>query len=78
MKNIKKNEYDLLNMYLHEYMLRQSVRYENDFVQLINNVTYRYADAVDHLEMILAQCRIYTASKIFGDIEKIIALVENR
>lgn len=43
-------------------------RLENDIIQLDNNVKYRKADPLDHLEMIMAQVRAQTAHDIFRDI----------
>lgn len=63
-----------LSALLQQYMYRQTCRYEDDITQLNNNVTYRKADPVDHLEMIMAQTRAATAQKIFDDIRMIIAI----
>lgn len=59
---------------LQQYMYRQTCRYEDDITQLNNNVTFRKADPVDHLEMIMSQTRAATAQKIFDDIRMIIAI----
>lgn len=69
----KKRPQNLIDL-LQEYMYRQSARFENDVIQLSNNVTYRAADPLDHLEMIMAQTRIGTAEKIFDDIRMLIAI----
>jgi hypothetical protein len=72
------HQYDFLLQMLFEYMLRQSIRYENDVIQLSNNVTYRDADPLDHLEMIMAQTRFGTSQKIFDDLRTIIAISRGR
>lgn len=69
----KKRPQNLIDL-LQEYMYRQSARYENDVIQLCNNVTYRAADPLDHLEMIMAQTRVGTSEKIFDDIRMLIAI----
>ena len=58
----------LLEQMLYEYCSRQLSRYEDDVIQLSNNVMYRKADPLDHLEMIMAQTRLGAAEKIFADI----------
>lgn len=57
-------------------MYRQAARYENDVIQLSNNVSYRGADPLDHLEMIMAQTRVGTAEKIFDDLRQLIAIAQ--
>lgn len=75
MKKIKKfDRYEYLVQLLYEYIERQSTRYENDVIQLDNNVMYRTADPLDHLEMIMAKTRLFTADKVFGDLRFVIAL----
>lgn len=69
----KKRPQNLIDL-LQEYMYRQSARFENDVIQLSNNVTYRAADPLDHLEMIMAQTRVGTSEKIFDDIRMLIAI----
>lgn len=69
----KRRPQNLIDL-LQEYMYRQSARYENDVIQLSNNVTYRGADPLDHLEMIMAQTRVGTAEKIFDDLRMIIEI----
>lgn len=63
---------------LAEYMTRAIARYENDVIQLSNNVAFRKADPVDHLEMIMAQTRLGTADKIFTDIWNFLAICNRR
>ena len=63
MDNLDKLRVDLI-----EYIFRQSLRYEDDVTELCNRMTYRDADPVDHLEMIMAQTRLGTAEKIFDDL----------
>lgn len=63
-----------LETLLREYMYRRSCRYEDDLTQLCNNVSFRAADPLDHLEMIMAQVRSVTAQQIFSDISLIIDL----
>lgn len=57
---------------LYQYMWEQETRYDNDLIQLYNNVSYRKADALDHLEMIMAIVRRDTARQIFRDITAIL------
>ena len=39
-----------------------------------NNVVYRTADPVDHLEMIMAQTRLAAVEEVFADLRVIIAI----
>ena len=55
------------------YMFAEEQRLENDVVQLENNVQYRKADPLDHLEMIMAQTRLAEAERIFHNIYKLLA-----
>lgn len=59
---------------LYDYMRRMSVYRENDFIELCNNISFRRADPVDHLEMIIAQTRSQCTDEIFSDIYRIIAI----
>ena len=65
---------DKLLLLLLEYMNHKTVYYENDIIQLHNNVTYRKADPVDHLEMIMARVRLETAQMLFRDIYRLIRM----
>ncbi len=69
-----KRRYELLQQMLFEYGIRQLSRYENDVIQLANNVTYRKADPLDHLEMIMAQTRLGTAEKMFSDLQIVLEI----
>lgn len=69
-----RDQYEFLVCLLHEYRLRQLIRYENDVIQLSNNCTYRKADPVDHLEMIMAQTRLATMEKVSADLYRLIEL----
>ena len=69
-----KQRYEFLQQMLLEYCIRQLTRYENDVIQLSNNVAYRKADPLDHLEMIMAQTRLGTAEKIFSDMNIILEI----
>lgn len=55
-------------------MYRKSLRCEDDVTQLNNNVVYRKADPVDHLEMIMAQTRLAAVEEVFADLRVIIAI----
>lgn len=59
---------------LHQYMYRKIVKYENDVTLLNNNIVYRQADPIDHLEMVMAQVRLATVEEIFSDLRKVIAI----
>ena len=49
---------DLVKHNLMVYMYSEDCRLENDMVQLLNNVSYRKADQLDMLEMIMAKTRL--------------------
>jgi len=63
-----------LRIYLYEYLYRKQFVFDNDIIQLYNNISIRKADAVDHLEMIIALSRKTAAEEIFGDIYKILLI----
>jgi phenolic acid decarboxylase len=69
---------DRLAILLYEYMRRMDVKLDNEVIQLYNNIQYRQADPVDHLEMIMAQTRKQMANEIFADLYRIIAIVRNQ
>lgn len=69
---------DWLAILLYEYMRRMDVKLDNEVIQLYNNIQYRQADPVDHLEMIMAQTRKQMANEIFADLYRIIAIVRNQ
>lgn len=71
-KILNDNNLDLLRAQLIEYIFRKTHYYENDLIELGNHITYRKADPVDHLEMIMAQTRAGTAEEIFADIFQIL------
>lgn len=49
---------DLVKHNLMVYMYSEDCRSENDLVQLLNNVSYRKADQLDMLEMIMVKTRL--------------------
>ena len=63
---------DIVKLQLLEYMYRKEDFLSNDVQQLANNVQYRMADPVDHLEMIMAQTRLQTAKELCKDILQIV------
>lgn len=44
----------------------------NDFVQLCNNVYYREADLVDHLDFIIARVRLQMFAELQSDLKQIL------
>ena len=67
-------DYDYLVALLYEYFYRQQIRRENDLIQLTNNVSFRHADALDHLEMIMAQVRAQCVDDTSREVYKLIAI----
>lgn len=53
---------------LYQYMLNKEMFLLNDVIQLNNNVAYREADYLDHLEIILAKNKLEAAREIFKDL----------
>lgn len=78
MSKIRMTKYRLLEKMLCQYLNRITSEYECDVVQLDNNVAYRSADPLDHLEMIMAQTRRATAEKISSDILTILEIVGDK
>ena len=66
---MRQNEY--LAHLLYEYFDRQQIYRENDVIQLANNVQFRKADPLDHLEMIMAQVRSQVTTDISRDVYKL-------
>lgn len=69
---MRQNEY--LAHLLYEYFYRQQIYRENDMIQLANNVQFRKADPLDHLEMIMAQVRSQVTTDISRDVYKLVAI----
>lgn len=67
-------KYEYLVMLLYEYFYRQQIYRDNDVVQLSNNVQFRKADPLDHLEMIMAQVRAQVTADIGRDVYKLVAI----
>lgn len=67
-------KYEYLVMLLYEYFYRQQIYRDNDVVQLSNNVQFRKADPLDHLEMIMAQVRAQVTTDISRDVYKLVAI----
>lgn len=65
--------YDLTVLY--QYIMHKEMYYYNDVIQLGNNVSYRKADPLDHLEMVMAQVRLETAREIFNDMHKLMRMI---
>ena len=65
---------DLVKHNLMVYMYSEDCRLENDMVQLLNNVSYRKADQLDMLEMIMAETRLEYA---LSDHRKICRILRN-
>lgn len=68
------SQYEYLVMLLYEYFYRQQIYRDNDVVQLSNNVQFRKADPLDHLEMIMAQVRAQVTADIGRDVYKLVAI----
>ena len=66
------NEQDKVLMY--EYIIHKTVFLENDLIQMKNNVSQRECDMLDHLEFIIARCRMETADEIFYEMTKLFSL----
>lgn len=65
------------NSLIYQYMMHQEQRLTNDLIQLENNVTYRKADIMDHLEFIIALVRLETTINIFNDLNVILRIIKN-
>lgn len=65
-------EWETTRIYIYEYMYNREQMYYNDLIQLERNNAFCKADALDHLEGIMALTRLATASNIFEDIGRIL------
>lgn len=62
---------------IYDYMHQKEIRLENYVTQLANNVVYRKADPVDHLEMIIAQTRLEMAREVFSELYTVLAIMRH-
>ena len=65
--------YDLTLIY--QYLYHKQVRAGNYVIQLSNNISYREADALDHLEMIMAQTRLATVEEMSSELYKLLRMM---
>lgn len=63
------------NSLIWQYMMNKESRLKNDVIQLGNNITFRNSDPLDHLEMIMAQTRLQTATDIFDEIALLLKMI---
>ena len=65
--------YDLTLIY--QYLYHKQARAGNYVIQLSNNISYREADALDHLEMIMAQTRLATVEEMSSELYKLLRMM---
>lgn len=65
---------DSWKILLYEYMLHKRSYLDNDYVQLINNVSFRDCDMLDHLEFIVARTKLDLVDEIFFDLSNLFKL----
>ena len=68
--------YDLTLIY--QYLYNKQIWAGNDVIQLCNNVAYRSADPLDHLEMIMAQTRKATIEEVARDLYSLLRMVRRK
>ena len=61
---------------IYQYLLNKQIWASNDVIQLGNNVAYRKADPLDHLEMIMAQTRLATVEDMARDLYQLLRMVQ--
>ena len=74
MVRINGNGYDL-NL-IRKYLMNKQISAENDVIQLSNNVVYRSADPLDHLEMIMAQVRRALVEEMSLELYYLLRIIE--
>ena len=67
------NMHDVVKHSLMMYLFEEDSRLENYMIQLQNNVTYRKADQLDMLEMIMALTRLEYAREDHRRISRILS-----
>lgn len=65
--------YDLTLIY--QYLYHKQARAGNYVIQLSNNISYREADALDHLEMIMAQTRLAAVEEMSSELYKLLRMM---
>lgn len=68
--------YDLTLIY--QYLYNKQIWAGNDVIQLCNNIAYRDADPLDHLEMIMAQTRKATIEEVARDLYSLLRMVRRK
>lgn len=69
------DRFEVLQSLLLQYVNRRCLQAEADITQLLNNISLRRADPVDHLEIVMAQVRSSCADQFQSDILKILDIV---
>ena len=65
--------YDLTLIY--QYLYHKQARAGNYVIQLSNNISYREADALDHLEMIMAQTRKSAIDEVAQEVYPLLRII---
>lgn len=68
--------YDLTLIY--QYLYNKQVWAGNDIIQLCNNISYRNADPLDHLEMIMAQTRKATIEEVSRELYPLLRMIRRK
>lgn len=68
--------YDLTLIY--QYLYNKQVWSGNDIIQLCNNIAYRDADPLDHLEMIMAQTRKATIEEVSRELYPLLRMIRRK
>lgn len=61
---------------LYQYFFNKQVRADNYVVQLENNIRFRDADCLDHLEMIMAHVRKDTIDEVAHEVRLLLPMVK--
>lgn len=69
------DRFEVLQVLLLQYANRRCLQAEADITQLLNNISLRRADPVDHLEIVMAQVRSSCAEQFQSDLLKILDMV---
>lgn len=68
--------YDLTLIY--QYLYNKQIWAGNDVIQLCNNIAYRDADPLDHLEMIMAQTRKATIEEVARELYPLLRMIRRK
>lgn len=62
---------------LYQYMMNESVRRENQYIEIKNTYQVHRPKSIDHAQIALVKCQWETAEEIIQDIYQVLAIIRN-